>query len=511
MARRPHPTRTCTLISLTLVAAACGGGDRDPAGGADAGDTSEADAAPPDAAPPDAAVRTIRGVWNVRYTTEAGEEERPLDLTGIAIEALVPPDFEPIAGTTGEGTFEIEGVPEGPYLLRVDRLYFQTDRDTIDLSYRTLGRAGAPRATMSPTTVVLDVDDLAPWQAGDELQLYSTGGGTAAFHMEDRALAGAPVEGETSLSGFAYDLVGRTLPDGGAGDRVTVSQLATASDGDHTYRRLVRTFEPAPFSIADGGTANLTGAFTALAESETFAFAWDRPAFDQALREAGPPDLDPLSWGLLVLHTQPEAEPPEFYASSADLVIFEPGWTDDTSAVTGAWPYAPYPRTWPEMVTARWRTYRLVGLDGTDPAPVYHHASVDLPRAQVSPGMPIRPLIGPVRRPLVAGRSAGEPIDGVGTTPTLAWDPPSIGEATAYVVTISHLLDAGGTTLIVFVAMIQTRETALTIPPGLLESGETYLFRIQALATPGVDLEATPLAGSLPQGAAEIATSTVRP
>ncbi len=493
------------LLLLQALAAGCGDDMAPVSGDADGG--PEADAALPDAGE----LRTIHGVAVIRNVTPAGEVVVPIDLSGLVIEALAPPDFAPIAATMSEGAFEIAGVPAGRYWLRIGDFYLETDRDSTDLSYDLLGRPDSAIATTSPTSLQLDVDNLAAWQEGDDLQLFSAGSGTVALDMAPDALAGAPLAGDTALVGFTYDLAGRHLPDGDAGDRVILSQLALAADGERVYRRLVRAFQPEAFTLVDGSSVAVAGTFAAPEESETFAFAWDRPAFDSALRDGGAPDLGPFSSSLLALHTLPEAGERGFYSPSADLVLFDPGWAEDTSAIAGSWQHAPHPESWSRIVTARLVTYRFVGLPDSDSIPAYSYARVDLPRSQVSADAAIRPMVGPVTRPLVAGRSAYEPQDGVGTSPTLAWGPPAVGEPSAYDVVVWQLYDDGGATAPLFTARFRTRTAGLTIPSGILRSDGTYMFSITALATPGIDPEATPMTSRLPSGEAEIVTSPVTP
>lgn len=498
-----------TLLGL-LLAGACGGDDLGPASGGGPDAAGPADASPEaDAAGP-VPVRTVTGVMMRRHVTSDGTVDAAVDLTQAEIAALTPPSFEVHPGTGDAlGTFSIPDVPVGTYYLKIDDTYLVRSGDSVDLSHAVLGRPDAVPVTIQPTDVVLDVDNLAAWQIGDELQMFSAGSGTIAFSLQDRPESAPPAEGDTALAGFAYDLAaaeGPMLVDGNAGDQLFVSQLALSSDGANLHRRVARLFAPDSFAMMDGQTTSLAGSFAEVAETDTFAAEWDRPAFDGALR-AGAPLEELASYPIFTLHTLPSAAEQGFYYHSADLVQLLSAWTDDTSAVEASWAFGdPYPADWTRMVSAGLVTYRYRSVGGAAPRALTSWIEVDLPRAGLSPDTPIAPLIGPVRSPRVAGHDAFESIDGIGMTPTVSWQPPALGEATLYEVVVLMLVDEEGFTRSYRVAFLTTTDTAVTIPPGILVPGGTYVFAIGATHAPGVDVEAEPYREVLPEAHAHIVT-----
>jgi hypothetical protein len=502
-----------TLCFGILVAASCGGDDDGDGssgdGSADAGESPDGGTADgPDAG---IATRTVSGVMKLRHVTPDGVVDVPVDLTQADIAALIPPSFAVHPGSGDAlGTFSIPDVPAGIYYLKIDDRYLVTSRDSVDLSSAILGRSAAVPATIPPTDLVLDVDNLAPWQPfGDELQMFSAGSGTVAFSLQNGASGGLPEEGNTALVGFTYDLSAAPHPflvDGDAGDLLFVSQLALANDGVNLYRRVVRVFAPDPFTMVDGQASNLGGSFADVAETDTFAAEWDRPAFDAALRAGAPIDEIP-SYPNLTLHALPAAAEHGFYHSSADIVQLAPGWTDDTSTVQASWDFGdPFPAAWTRMVSAGLLTYRYRGVGGAEPRPLYSSIGVNLPRSAVSAETAIAPVVGPVRSPQVAGHDAFESIDGIGTTPTVSWQPPALGTATRYLVVVTMLVDEEGFTRAYRVAFIDTTGTAVIIPPGILAPGGTYVFSIYALHEPWVDAEAEPNREVLPDAWAQIIT-----
>jgi len=518
-------------MGIALLLACSGGGVASPdaggggpdawsadAFGADAAgsDANAIDALNADAAPPDAATRTVTGVITLRHVTLDGEVVVPLDLSQAEIEALMPPDFTSYPGAgQADGTFSIPGVPTGTYYLKIGRVYTVRSSDTIDHSWDLLGRSDAVEATISPTNLVFDVANLADWQEGDELQMFSAGSGTSGFRLYDGA-TNPPQVGDTALTAFTVDLASVAgtpmLIDGSAGDSLVLAQLETTSDGAHTYQAIGRVFEPGGFTIEDGASANLTGAFVDVPQTETLELQLDRGAFEAALRSVGPPDLGTYSLSVLGLHTLPEADTRGVYWDTADLIVFAPGWTTDISTVAGAWPYGdPYPQEWTRLVSAYHYTYRWVQVGTADPRPVYSILEVQLDRASVSAAAPIEPIIGPVVNPRVNGANAYGALSGIGLAPTISWDAPSTGTADAYRVDVQRYLDYNGVTAHQRIAIFQTAETSLVLPPGVLEAGEHYIFHISATSMPGVDLDATPGLFSIPEGYSVVATSLATP
>jgi hypothetical protein len=100
---------------------------------------------------------------------------------------------------------------------------------------------------------------------------------------------------------------------------------------------------------------------------------------------------------------------------------------------------------------------------------------------------------------------------GIGTTPTVAWDAPTVGTPGQYVVVIRRVFDNGGFAASQYVATIRTAAMSVVVPPGLLETGESYTFLIAASVETGVDLTAHPGQLGLPSGYASIVTTPAMP
>ena len=90
---------------------------------------------------------------------------------------------------------------------------------------------------------------------------------------------------------------------------------------------------------------------------------------------------------------------------------------------------------------------------------------------------PLVPSIGPPRNVRIGGMPASGSTGG-GLTPTITWDPPSIGVAALYTVSVSQLMEAGGDWTERVSVSTQTR--SVTIPPGLIQPGQLYELWLSA-------------------------------
>lgn len=67
----------------------------------------------------------------------------------------------------------------------------------------------------------------------------------------------------------------------------------------------------------------------------------------------------------------------------------------------------------------------------------------------------------------------------MGLTPVLAWSPPALGAPTSYPVMIWSFDDAGD---LFGNAMLETTETSIILPPGVLDAGVKHAATIRAQA-----------------------------
>jgi hypothetical protein len=288
-------------------------------------------------------------------------------------------------------------------------------------------------------------------------------------------------------------------------------QLSNANDGSRSYRTVSRSFTPGSFDVANGGTANLTGAFTTVSASAMLDGVWDRPAFDAEIVAHGSPG-SLQNWSTLAVSPLPEAATRGFYWNEPDVLIFAPGYANDHTPVTMSWPIGdPYPAEWTRITWVRYFRYHYIQLGSATPLAVFDRLFAYRELSTISPQAPIVPIVGLVVEPKVNGVSARGTVMSVGVTPTLSWTPPTIGTPSRYYVDIYQVTTQTGATTRKRLGYIETSSTEIIVPPGFLATGQTYMFDITARSAIGLDLEATPNRDSLPEGWAVLATGLVTP
>ncbi len=502
------------LLLLSGCGGTAGSEQEDAQTGADAGNLVDADS--PDADSPDAGPHTVTVTMNRIFNTPTGDVTVPYSVAEMAemgFGILLPPNYdsELTPSTQADGVFTFENVPSGTVYVRRDFSYVATDRDTVDFSHFQLGREDTVEAAPA-TDIVFDVSAMDTWQDGDQLQLYSAGSGTYNNAMQTGASAGVPLVDDTALSGFTYDISQAIstgyLIDGGAGDQAILSHLSTSTDGIHSYLALKETFEPASFVMSDGASTTVTGAFTDVAQDKNLSLRWDRAAFDTALRAQVPGEA--RSFPLLLAHVLPGAETRGSYSSSTDTLIFAPGYSTDISEVQANWAYGdPHPADWTRLLTTQYYTYRFVAVPPALAKPAYSYIETQVELSTVPSNGVIQPLVGPVTNFQIAGQDAYGTLTAVGQSPTVSWDPPALGQADFYVVSVERAYNDGGTTAIEFLRSITTEDTSVVVAG--LETGESYLIGVTALSDIGVDRIATPFQSSLPAGSASAVSSLATP
>jgi hypothetical protein len=127
---------------------------------------------------------------------------------------------------------------------------------------------------------------------------------------------------------------------------------------------------------------------------------------------------------------------------------------------------------------------------------------------------PIKPLLSPVKNPTINGLSLFSDQAGVGLTPTLAWAAPDLGKPTGCIVYIYQLGISGGSTTSNRVGrlFLDGKLTSVTLPAGILASGNEYYFVIRVVFDPSWNPLAEPLyANMAPFQRSETASNLVTP
>jgi hypothetical protein len=252
------------------------------------------------------------------------------------------------------------------------------------------------------------------------------------------------------------------------------------------------------FDVTDGGTTAVDAALVDYAQANTAAFdvrfsAW-KAAFDQDGGPASAPFYLNDAGNLGVL-AQPGQAEDGFYSCNADLLLIEE--TTGSDLLTGPMHFGspvdtPFAGSWGVLGDVRWIERTRLQLPGTT-APARAAASIEwITSLRALQAGPLTPPLTQPRLATVAGLPCFDGGAGVGLTPTLAWTPPAMGTADAYLVTIGEAVVTGAnaTALVPLAAFTSftTPHTVMKVPPGVLEAGHTYYFRITAKGrAPGVE------------------------
>jgi hypothetical protein len=125
---------------------------------------------------------------------------------------------------------------------------------------------------------------------------------------------------------------------------------------------------------------------------------------------------------------------------------------------------------------------------------------------------PISPVVGPASSITINGMAFTQAMSGVGTTPRITWQSPTVGLATDYRVAILLLgVDGQGRAIQTRIATLATTATDLQIPPGVLTAGSSYLLEIVSLHRSGEDPQANISKTQFPYGISQLVTYQLTP
>src|SRR5439155_1020284 len=174
--------------------------------------------------------------------------------------------------------------------------------------------------------------------------------------------------------------------------------------------------------------------------------------FDALKAQVGPNAAPFAGSQLLGIDALPGAKVRGFYGfiGAPDLVeVLSPpaGVTDLDLTFTYGNPFTTGGTAWDEFVIARYEFHVPVLAQGaTSPSPLTAVLDVDIPVASLMATGNITPALSPPRNVKIAGMDATMTRTGVGATPMISWDAPTIGTATSYRVDIYSVSAMAGAT-----------------------------------------------------------------
>jgi hypothetical protein len=212
------------------------------------------------------------------------------------------------------------------------------------------------------------------------------------------------------------------------------------------------------------------------------------------------------------LDVQPGGTAKGWIGNTPDLIFFDgTGHPIRTDIDTGDIAYRnPYPETWGLFLDY----IHYVRVDYTAPgaAPLSTYATLELQTTALpSAASPVMPLVGAAVSPKINNVSFFLDQTSVGTTPTLSWTAPAVGQATGYTVEIYRLFTDGSFSQQELAGELYTTSISIQLPPGLLTAGNNYFFCLSAIDEPGVDYTTAPFRHSFPRGVAQSLSGVIAP
>lgn len=429
-----------------------------------------------------APTRTVSGT-RIGHYKDGGV---PTDLSTRTIAAFVPGrsgGYTQIVGTgTSSGTFSIPNVPYGYYLLQLGGRYLWTKNTVVSFDYNASYRSTQTVAGGN-TTLTFGLTNLNPWQTTDFLELVDPS--TSAFVLYPGA------DGQTTFAGtFPYT---NYLNDSTLGDKTYFLQLATQSVGGYPFLSAARYLSPS-FAQVDGADTTVAGPMKAINQTQAFRANINGADIAAVALAANPNST--LTTTVIALDVYPGNMAKGDTTATPDLVGYD--FNSDVAPLTVnadlgdvmyGNPFPPSFRLFSVYQYSAQTSYLLPGT--TNPTALATWAvgtTPELPTAEA----PMRPMVGVVSQPMVSGGDFFANRNGIGYLPTLTWGPPQVGSANVYSVAVYWIINNAGNTQANLIARLLTQNTSITLPPGIMSAGQTYVFQITSGYRPGVDVAAHP-------------------
>ncbi|HEY1334216.1 MAG TPA: hypothetical protein VGF31_08170, partial [Myxococcaceae bacterium] len=260
------------------------------------------------------------------------------------------------------------------------------------------------------------------------------------------------------------------------------------------YYPLTRLVELSPFSLASGGSVNLSGTMRDVSQDHSIALDVRGSQWGEVIH-GGHPDarsLCPVLRCFVGILGQPGRAEDGFYSSNADpLVVYV---YDDSDFETGTMSYGTpegvASGSWGLLFDVRYTAGFFpaplpgsTGLGGSLRAFGFFNGIEWTTSPEKGAAGPIVPPVSMVRDPKIDGQDLFANRTGVGLTPTLEWTAPAIGQVSFYRIDVTGLEVVSGRTVGRSLGSIMTRNTSVTLPPGILEANVPVVITIGAVVS----------------------------
>jgi hypothetical protein len=444
---------------------------------------------------------TIQGTAVDTYVTSTGNVTSNEDLSQAYIGAMVPngSSWITIQGTgNSDGTFQIPGVPTGPYWLAVASGGYWTSANTVDLGQDFLGRNGAQLAS-NATTLSLNFDGITSWAADDELDIFNPNLRQDFDWSENVNVNDTSVQALWPWTG--------PLSDAGHGDAWYVTQMASRTVGATSWLYATKAIPGITISQADGSSTELDGTLSATAPLTVHPHVLG----SQFAALASVVGTNATVHSTIVgVYSEP------FMASKGEIgeaeALLEINGQDPITSDVDFGDVAfgnPFPTSWTPFFSLSYEMLVPITAAGATspaavPAEIYINTTL-LPAAST----PVSPVITPAQNVKLNGTSLAAEMSSGSLTPALTWDPPATGTPTGYRVTVYQLGRNGTTSTYQVLLDLFTKSNNMTIPPGVLLAGNQYFFGIRSYQVPGIDFTSAPYHALFPWAHTDMFTSVV--
>ncbi|HET7504192.1 MAG TPA: hypothetical protein VFK02_24395 [Kofleriaceae bacterium] len=298
---------------------------------------------------------------------------------------------------------------------------------------------------------------------------------------------GSPVQqGATSFGPTVHDSFPMLLS-AAQGDELWILQLRQDTVDGVTYQHYERVLRDAAIEQSPGTTTDTSGTFIAPSAEQL-----DLDVRMSQFAAAAGVTADQLGAKVDVVY-QSFGMPRTFGTVGELRVLASLDLSRLTQDTVISLPYGnPFPASFATYVELKANLpQKDYALPGTLPLLLGGGLSLEAPIGEAE-AAPLVPRIGPVHDLLVDG-APPSPAAHASQTPTLAWQAPTLGTPTGYVVDVFALTVAQGSlfTSLDHVARLFTTEASVQVPPGAVQAGGTFVYQVTALSG-GIDVRAAP-------------------
>ncbi len=443
----------------------------------------------------------ITGSRIIHHVTDQGIVDVAVDVSSPSFGAWVGDSggftFYPGTGNP-DGTFSIPGVTAESYYLKMEStvygsIYVVSSQPTIDLGEYAQGRPDAPAAGAG-TVLRVSLRNMSPWnRAADDVQLVSSNAGVRISGIAYSDIEHHfPEPGDTTLD-IQMDYEAENLIDASRGDQATIFQLVTRPGPAGTfYGSLSKAFTTSDLTIVDQESTLLFASLTDVPTDLVWTRTIDYPSL-HAFRSAVHPAAT-LGGDTLFIDVLPAGSG---YGPFGLGNLVAMAYSIVSSPETFSFSYGnPFP--WTQTFSGVYSLFAVrYQLPGTSSGTTIYSAMQAADDSDNFPE-PFNARISPPRNFQINGQPAAEDLSNVSLTPSLTWDAPGLGTANYYMVWVRELFVDGSSTRSRLLALMSTTHNELVVPPGILQPGGSYIFRVAANDSPGVNIEAAPFLFAFP-------------